>query len=496
MFFEHDVFISYAHLNNRDDEFGQNGWVAKFHARLKNNLTQMLGRDARIWRDNKLPYGATFSEAIRKRLRKSRVLLCVVSPNYINSTWCIDELREFRLAAEQNGGLFVGEQSRIITVVKSYLPPEQFPPECDVENALYSEFFETCDDMGGVPLEFGNENGGYKYNEYEKRVRAVAWAIKKVVEELPGDEVTSDISRTIYLAETTSDRSADRNQIKSELEIRNFVVLPNDSLLKDDAEEYRGAVREHLQRSFMSIHLLGKWYGVVPEGAQSKSVIQIQNEEAARRGAADDPFKRLIWIPESLEDLEPSQSAYLTNLRENEEMLSGAQLLEQPFENLKTRVLQVITKERPSPPQDNLMRIYLMCDKCDDDSVEPVGRFLYERGYEVIPPPEDEEEGGYIKYHKESLLKCDATITVYGKTTFAWVQDRHDDVIAKSKGWGRASNIHCEAILPTDPKTSYKSRIFFKAVKVLPACYDGLSSESLTTSLDAFISELDKAVRA
>lgn len=62
--FEHDVFISYPHLSNKDDESGQNGWVARFHRDLKVRLDDMLGREARVWRDNKMAFGTIFSEAI------------------------------------------------------------------------------------------------------------------------------------------------------------------------------------------------------------------------------------------------------------------------------------------------------------------------------------------------------------------------------------------------------------------------------------------------
>ena len=70
MLFEHDVFISYPHLSN--DDSGHNGWVAKFDKDLKLSLSGFLGRDARIWRDNKLPYGAVFGDAICKRLAKNK----------------------------------------------------------------------------------------------------------------------------------------------------------------------------------------------------------------------------------------------------------------------------------------------------------------------------------------------------------------------------------------------------------------------------------------
>ena len=65
-----DVFISYAHLSNKDDNAGQNGWVARFHNDLKAHLDELLGRETRVWRDNKMAFGTDFDKAIGNRLRK------------------------------------------------------------------------------------------------------------------------------------------------------------------------------------------------------------------------------------------------------------------------------------------------------------------------------------------------------------------------------------------------------------------------------------------
>jgi hypothetical protein len=490
--FEHDVFISYPHLSNQDDQFGHNGWVAKFHARLKLRLGDLLGREARIWRDNKLPVGAVFDEAISKRLRETKVLLCILSPAYVQSDWCLRELREFRDAAPQTGGLSVNDQSRIITAVKTYLPDKQHPPE--LRNSLYCEFYERTEDRGGMPRDLSQEPGGYRHEDYELKVDEIAWAIKQVVEQLGDDEERLDAKRTIYLAETTRDRVEDRDKIKSELEAREFIVLPSGPLPKDTAQEYAAAVRENLRRSFMSIHLMGRSQGLIPEEGEGKSVVQIQNELAAQFSSDDELFTRIIWIPKNLENPEPLQVTFLNHLRESEEALCGAHLIERSFEDLKSSIILKITKEQPAPPPDNLIRIYLICDKLDDDSVDPVGNFLFGKGYEVIPPPEADEEGQAIKYHKNSLLRCDAALTIYGNAKFEWVQDRHDDVVQKVKGWGRKNNIACRAILRTDPENRYKNRLFLQSVKLLPPCYHGLSDAALAESLGVFITELEQTI--
>lgn len=169
-------------------------------------------------------------------------------------------------------------------------------------------------------------------------------------------------------------------------------------------------------------------------------------------------------------------------------------MVERSLEDLKTRLLQIIQK-RPKRETDNLIRIYLMCDKQDDESVGPIGRFLFEKGYDVILPPE-ESGGRVLRYHKNSLLRCDAALAIYGKAKFEWVQERYEDIITKVKGWGREKEIVCSAILPTDPETPRKSTLFFRKIKILTPCYNGLSGEMLKVPMNEFINDLEQALSA
>ena len=50
----------------------------------------------------------------------------------------------------------------------------------------------------------------------------------------------------------------------------------------------------------MSIHMVGRTYGLIPEGG-TVSLCEIQNELAIERSQAGS-FPRLVWIPPGLED--------------------------------------------------------------------------------------------------------------------------------------------------------------------------------------------------
>ena len=481
-----DVFISYPHLSNKDNNDGQNGWVARFHRDLQIELDELLGRETVVWRDNKMLFGTDLNKAISEQLRKTKVLICVISPAYIQSEWCRKELEEFRCLAEKNGGLTVGEYSRIIPIVKTPIDQDAL----GLGETIFCEFFDTNGDRGGAPQPFSQDQNGYKYQTYKEKVLQIAWSIRHIVKALP-DTTTADQQRTIYLAETSNDIADERNRIKQELEDRQLIVLPENPLPTKDAAEYIAAVEENLGRSFLSIHMFGRNYGLIPEGANGKSIAQIQNDLAAKRSAADKSFKRLIWIPKDLTNPETNQTEFLNSLRNDEEGLVGAEIVERSFEGLKTRLLQILTKQPAKRETDNLIRIYLMCERQDEESLEPVGQFLYQKGYEVMLPP---EESGMLKYHKQSLLSCDAALTIYGKAGYAWVQSCYLDSVEKVKGWGGEPRISLRAILPTQPETLRKKQLFFRQAKILSPCYNGLSEAALEKPLNEFIDELEHAL--
>lgn len=62
MNFEPSVFISYGHMDDQPLTPGEMGWITRFHASLKAFLSTRMGREAQIWRDDKLRGNDVFSD--------------------------------------------------------------------------------------------------------------------------------------------------------------------------------------------------------------------------------------------------------------------------------------------------------------------------------------------------------------------------------------------------------------------------------------------------
>jgi hypothetical protein len=108
--FEFDVFISYAHMDNRCWD-GQQGWITQFHARLEAFLRGHMGRKVSIWRDK----GDGVSSVAP--LGQSAVFVCIVTGNYLRSPRCVREARDFCERAQQRGTLVIKNKLSVFKVI-------------------------------------------------------------------------------------------------------------------------------------------------------------------------------------------------------------------------------------------------------------------------------------------------------------------------------------------------------------------------------------------
>ena len=82
--YQHDVFISYAHEDDRE-------WVNRLIARLEPAIKQRLGVKPSVWiEDEKLRASRDFSNEIPESVRSSAAFVLLPSPTYVRSRYCVD----------------------------------------------------------------------------------------------------------------------------------------------------------------------------------------------------------------------------------------------------------------------------------------------------------------------------------------------------------------------------------------------------------------------
>jgi serine/threonine protein kinase len=497
--FEHDIFISYAQLDNEAQLAGQEGWVSAFHRSLEVRVGQLLGKKPNIWRDPKLSGNDDLEEAQFKHIPSSALILTVLSPRYLKSEWCAKELQAFLNASVQTGGPKWGAKYRVFKVVKTPTPVERHPPQ--IQALLGYEFYKV-DPETGRTRELNQIFGPEAQRDYWARLDDLAHDLVELLEKVePGSEtvdlsdpgarvmsVSSEPSKgVIYLAHTSHDLKEEHDVLRRDLQRHGYQILPAQPLPLVESE-LREFVRAGLARARMSIHLVGQNYGIVPEGA-TDSMVALQNSLAMER-AAHGGFNRLVWIPEGLQTTDARQQEFITRLRNDPGTQEGSDLLETPLEDLKTVVHQILNPPvRASEPRvresddTEITHIYLICDQRDQDSASPLADCLFERGYEVTLPVFEGDEAEIREDHEENLRQCDAVLIYYGAGNELWLRRKLRE-IQKSAGLGRSRKMRAKGIWVAQPVTAQKGRLKTREAAVMTAP-ESFSPEPLQPFLTA-----------
>ena len=286
MNFDVDVFVSYAHLDDTALGDDRKGWVSKLHETLDRRLAQLLGKPPRIWRDPKLHGNDVFADALVERLqqrRRARVgrlsALREVGMDHARS----DRVLQGRRGA---GGVQIHDKSRIFKVLKTPVPLDQQRPP--LPSLLGYEFF----------VRRSRHREGPRVRRAVRRPSASAEFLMKLDDLAHGPEVAARVRREprrwrpgaddsgcghdLPGRVTTLDLQDQRDAIRRDLQQHGYTVLPAQPLPTVGAE-VEAAVREDLARCSLSIHLVGKHYSLMPEGAMA-SLVEMQNELAIERG--------------------------------------------------------------------------------------------------------------------------------------------------------------------------------------------------------------------
>jgi hypothetical protein len=138
--FEHDIFISYAHVDNASAD-NEDGWVTRLHASLLKLIPQKIGRaeNFSIWRDLKLDGVDDFVETIDVAFRRSALMLTILTPSYLASEWCGKELDGFTAQPHSKFGRKVEDKNRVFKIMPSpHIPRTSTPSRCRVRWVISS----------------------------------------------------------------------------------------------------------------------------------------------------------------------------------------------------------------------------------------------------------------------------------------------------------------------------------------------------------------------
>lgn len=132
MSYEFDVFLSYR----RSSTAGP--WVRNhFYPRLKARINEVAPRDISIWCDTLIEDGSNWPDDLKRKLKRSGILLAVWSSDYFRARWCMAEWQSFKARETQLGMFDPANPSGLISPIRyadgKYYHPDALATQCTVD---------------------------------------------------------------------------------------------------------------------------------------------------------------------------------------------------------------------------------------------------------------------------------------------------------------------------------------------------------------------------
>jgi hypothetical protein len=429
--YKHDIFVSYAHVDNEPLAGADTRWVTNLITGLKPLLGQKLGRaDAySLWMDNTLREYEAITPRLREQVQDAALLLLILSPGYVASEWCCQELRTFvAKVGKEAGRVFVVERE----------PVDR--PEA-LQDILGYKFWVKNE--ADNPRTLGVPRPNYEEFVYFQRLDALA---SQLVEKLKSLRAQSDTPivpaarsvdtpgsaprATVFLAEVTDDLQECRAEVEGYLQQHNIRVLPATFYYFPTAEELRQAIDADLRASTLFVQLLSP---TMPRRPPGMSTPQLQYAAAQ----AVSGLSLLQWRDRKLDVgtiADPIQRAFLDAATVVAIGLEEfKQYIIQQLDAIEARRLEEEKRQQEASLKRAMQAASLIGDRLvfintgteDLSLARELGEMLKEEGFgfslpllENIPPTEKRQD------LEENLLDCDAVIVLYASTSVMWVREQ------------------------------------------------------------------------
>ena len=267
--------------------------------------------------------------------------------------------------------------------------------------------------------------------------------------------------QTIYLAYTSPDMEALREELLFTLFNAGFNVLPA-GLAPNNEAEIKKQVVEGLASSSCSIHIIGNEFGKKIESENGQSLSAYQYEQAKLQLGDGKRFKIFIWHPQTQNDIvEPKQLDFITALQNNiaanmtyTNSPSSIQLADD------IRSMMEVTEKPSLELQDT--EIFFISNMIDDFSAEEITDMLSDVTQIEKISIEQDSETDYAELSSQQISKSKLAV-VYFKESADWAIPFAQQVWKKVGG--AATKTPILVIGDEDPDTNKNKG--FKAPKVI-----------------------------
>ena len=298
-----DVFVSYAHGPEGHRRYSDqqpnllSGWTHRFvddlKAMVELNLGQYSEGDSGVnfFLDPDLEGSGSLTENLKEKVKGSALFLAVMSPFYLKSTWCTDEIGWFRSGGAEDSPE-LGRLGRIF--VARIVPTDHDSwPDClkdELGKAVWGHFFHPKGDRSQPIVPFGWPCPDKGVKEYWSEIIRLANEMTaklirlKKLESAPTGKaraaaVEPSVGRRVFLGYMHDTLAPVRAELRRHLTELGLQVLPPEN---DEAWD-EGTLRERLDLYLHQAHVMAlcanEYCGTWPRD-QNGGVVSLQMEKA------------------------------------------------------------------------------------------------------------------------------------------------------------------------------------------------------------------------
>jgi hypothetical protein len=403
--YDHDVFVSYAHL----DDQGEGAWVTNLVRHLDTEIRQRLGtQDLRLWIDHELDGNRPLTPEIMQAIRRSATILLIVSPSYVASEWCARERNAFLGFARD-----CVSKGRMFIVRCRDIDPQILPPE--FRDLIGFKFWTRDTDAGGVTRPLGLTD--LKEQAYFASVINLADKLAQKLKEIKVARTAGTppsataATEHVFLARSTDDMETREAELVSHLTQAGLRILPETWYREDNEQEFRASLQADLQRCSVFVQLLGRLPGRRAKFAEGRRFPAIQHDIVREIGKPILQWRDLADDPAMIED-----EAHRT-------LLEGARA--GGFEEFKRAVVEATRRKVRTPkPRATNVAVFVNADRSDLEIARKLSELLAQQGVECYWPIAEGSPEIVRQDLAENLKSCDGLVLIYGATEPSWVRDQ------------------------------------------------------------------------
>jgi hypothetical protein len=415
-----DVFVSYACAENSIPNGETKGWVNVFVETLKNELARtVVGRKVRErvwWDESNLDRAAPLHKQILNTLPSVRLMVVLLSPDYLKSQWCTEE-RETFLNAIRNRLL---SDERVFLVDLGQVKVEQRPEP--FRELLGFPFHGPDGGKLGHPVPNSKwESHQSFFKEVEKLAPKIAERLEKLGVQSSAEHlrpVPRETVATVYLAQTTDDLDEQREEVASDLMQHDFRVVPDDSLATDIVI-CRQQIHQWLTESGVFVQLLGHLPGKRFKDSD-ETLVTLQHRCATNRS----PQQPILQWRTKVANVDAVNHSGLKALLANPDVRLEEKV---PLEAFKAEVREKATPSKPKQAIPHVTlpggvlppAVFVQSDSADITVAEQLSELLRQelllRSWWPKSSDDPEEQADYREMQQEWLEDCDAVVLLHGQ---------------------------------------------------------------------------------